>query len=254
MERFGKLEKLANLKYPDGQPIVVVQGVRRPDPANFAFRREISALLGRIRHGLTPASSAIIHVTSARSGEGVSTVARELAHAAAMMPWCRPLLLDRNAGSGDQGHWFGVELPDLFGDHGRSGCLTVVGIEAAGATFHAAKISADVILDGGASLAAGRRVNPGDVMQAAYNLVVVDCPPVLASSHFLLLVRNKAETLFVVRAGHTRLSAMIEAKNELASIGCPLSGVILNYGAAWCTDRARWRSYPDPLWDQAVRT
>ena len=23
---------------------------------------------------------------------------------------------------------------------------------------------------------------------------------------------------------------------------------------AWCTDQARWRSYPDPVWDQAMRT
>ena len=229
MEKLGKLEKLASLTYPDGQPVVSVQRAKQPRPESFPFRQEIGALLGRIRSGLTQDSTTIIHVTSARSGEGVSTVARELAHAAATMPWCRPLLLDRNAGGNDQGQWFGVELPDLISGYDQHGHLSVVAIEVGGATFHAASISPNAIIDDIPSKrASDRRAHPGEVMRVAYNLVIVDCPPVLDSSHFLLLVQQPAEALLVVRAEHTRLSATIEAKEQLAYVGCEVSGVVMN--------------------------
>lgn len=65
-------------------------------------------------------------------------------------------------------------------------------------------------------------------MRIAYNLVVVDCPPVLDSPYFLLLAQKPAEALLVVRSAHTRLSAAIEATNRLGYVGCAVSGVVMN--------------------------
>ncbi|MBV9747686.1 MAG: hypothetical protein JO157_02615 [Acetobacteraceae bacterium] len=228
MEKLGKLDKLASLTYPDGQPIVAVQRTKQPRRESFPFRRDVSTLLGRLQDRLVRDAATIVHVTSARSGEGVSTIARELAHAAATMPWCRPLLIDRNAGGSDQSKWFGVELPDLIGSYKSQGHLSIAAIETGGDSFHAARISPDVIVDSASRDMPGNRASPGDVIRTAYNIVIVDCPPVLDSAYFLLLARKPAEALLVVRSGHTRLSAAVEATSRLARVGCEVSGVVLN--------------------------
>jgi Resolvase, N terminal domain len=53
--------------------------------------------------------------------------------------------------------------------------------------------------------------------------------------------------------GYARVSTEEQATarrlDELRAAGCAEV-----HEAAWCTDQARWRSFPDPVWDQAVRT
>jgi len=260
MEQLGKLEVFGMRHRSDGRQIVAVQDSKRVPPEAFLFRQELGALLGRIRSRLSLNAASIIHVTSAISGEGVSTVARELVHAAAAMPWCCPLLIDRNPGGNDQGRWFSIELPDLIGSYGQYGHLKVASIEVGKTIFHAARISPDVIIDGSAKNAMGQLAgcgetargsaipgldasiaatadggtwnalkhleSPGEAMPLAYNLVVVDCPPV--SSGFLLLAQKPAEVLLVVRAEHTHLSIVAEAKDQLAFTGAEISGVVMN--------------------------
>lgn len=258
MEMPGNLETLSSQHRPNSPQIVAVQVAKKVNAESFPFRREIGTLLGRIRSGLSREAASIINVTSAVPGEGVSTVARELIHAAATMPWCRPLLIDRNPGVNDQGSWLGLKLPNLLSSYSSYGYLRVAAIEVSGAMFHAAQISPDAIIDSGPKHALGRLpslddptqglgaalmspgsgddprlaiedlANPGEVMRLAYNLVVIDCPPVLYSPHFLLLAQKAAEVLLVIRAEHTRLSSITEAKEQLALAGCEISGAVMN--------------------------
>jgi Mrp family chromosome partitioning ATPase len=261
MERPGKVETLSPTQRHalDKSRMVAIQVTKKVDAESFPFRHEIGALLSRVRIGLAQDSALIVNVTSALPGEGVSTVARELVHAAATMPWCRPLLIDRNPGSNDQGNWFGLKLPDLLAIYDSDRYLSAAAIEVSGTTFHAARISPDVIMDAGprhaprrlagpdgpmrrlelASLppsdgddARGRTVrnssSPGELMRVAYDLVVIDCPPVLSSPPFLLLTQRAAEVLLVVRAERTRLAEVAAAKERLVAAQCEISGVIMN--------------------------
>ena len=262
MENLDPLDKSGPTVDLGDPQLVAIRVVQRVRPEAFQFRREIGVLLGRIRSGLSQDAASVIHITSATSGEGVSTVARELVYAAAAMPWCRPLLIDRNAGANDQGRWFGIDLPDLVGDYGSRSQLDVAAIEVGSAIFHVAKTLPNISLDEtpehvvgqlahrsalflagerreeiGSSVAlpaaaqpraAANLAKPGAIMRLAYNLIVVDCASVLQSSPFVLLTQQPAETLLVVRAEHTRLSDIAEAKRELAFGGCEIVGVVLN--------------------------
>src|SRR5437763_1298051 len=62
----------------------------RAEPA----RPELGALLSVVFLLIDEQRSLVLHVTSARPGEGVTTVAQDLAAAAAGAGWCRVALVD----------------------------------------------------------------------------------------------------------------------------------------------------------------
>lgn len=226
------------------RPLVVTTlqvqaGMSRP-------RDELRPLLGKVRNAMVRGVETVLHLTSAVPGEGVSTIAREIVCAASTIPHCRPLLLDFNQGAGGQGAALGGALPGVIGSYMARGLVEVAAVSARGGTFHAAEFdvtSFDAFTPyaGGAHAedAAGGRGGPeaGEPktlaqlyrsLCRAYNLVVVDCPPVQDAPYFVPLAHDTPDVVLVVRAERTRIPVVLRAKDDIPALGGRLVGVIMN--------------------------
>jgi Mrp family chromosome partitioning ATPase len=61
-----------------------------------------------------------------------------------------------------------------------------------------------------------------------YDLVILDSPPVLVSSEVLVLSRLVDKTVFVVRWGHTRREAVLDAMRQLIDAQSDVAGVVMS--------------------------
>ena len=61
-----------------------------------------------------------------------------------------------------------------------------------------------------------------------FDLVVIDCSPILALADSTILSVNSDAVLLVVRAGHTATAAAVEAMRQLSTVGARVAGVVLN--------------------------
>ena len=81
----------------------------------------------------------------------------------------------------------------------------------------------------------------GDLRQH-YDLVILDCAPILAVAETRILVAQADTTLLVARAGRTAVGALRSAGMQTESAGGKVLGVALNYVLP------RWQSYSDSLY------
>ncbi|MGH7485475.1 MAG: CpsD/CapB family tyrosine-protein kinase, partial [bacterium] len=65
-------------------------------------------------------------------------------------------------------------------------------------------------------------------MTHEFDLVVLDCSPILALADSTILSVNSDAVLLVVRAGHTAAVAAVEAMRQLSAVGARVAGVVLN--------------------------
>lgn len=166
-------------------------------------------------------------VTSAGPAEGKSTTAANLAVAFAQQGH-RVLLLDCDLRR--------PRLHEVFG-HAQEPGLTNALIGDASA----AELVRPTEIDGLAILAAGTiPPNPAellgsarargllDELSSAYELVIIDTPPVHVASDATILGRHADGALLVVRAGHTQPAAVRHALHQLAAVGARVVGTVLN--------------------------
>jgi len=67
-----------------------------------------------------------------------------------------------------------------------------------------------------------------DALQARYNFVIIDAPPVMGIPDSILLSNLVDGTVLVVRSGETQKSALAETKRIFNSVNTKLLGVVLN--------------------------
>lgn len=79
-------------------------------------------------------------------------------------------------------------------------------------------------------------------LRAHYDLVVLDCAPILAVAETRILVGQADTTVLVARAGRTPIGAMRSAVEHTESAGGKVLGVALNYVLP------RWQSYADSIY------
>ncbi len=181
-------------------------------------RPELGALIATLAMMMAEQRAVVLHVTSSRHGEGTTTVARELAAAAARAPWCRVALLDAAPASMD------FTLPSLLGAFER-------GHEP---TLRQARL-------GGAEIAVGRLAGLGEGTprletlrglfawtRSQFALVVVDSPPVLPCREAAIAAAVADATLLVVQAETSRRSEIVQARQILDQLGAKMLGVVLN--------------------------
>ncbi|MGH7603738.1 MAG: polysaccharide biosynthesis tyrosine autokinase [Gemmatimonadaceae bacterium] len=65
-------------------------------------------------------------------------------------------------------------------------------------------------------------------MTHEFDLVVLDCSPILALADSTILSVSADAVLLVVRAGHTAAVAAVEAMRQLSAVGAHVAGVVLN--------------------------
>ena len=181
-------------------------------------RPELGALLATVAMLVDDQRAVVLHVTAARHGEGTTTVARELAAAAARAAWCRVALVDAAPMPAD------YSLPSLLGPFERG---------------HEPVLRPGRI--GGADVALGRLTGPGDGaarleslrglfawMRSQFTIVVVDCPPVLPCRETAIAGAVADGTLLVVEAERTRRADIAHAREVLDQLGATMLGVVLN--------------------------
>lgn len=71
-----------------------------------------------------------------------------------------------------------------------------------------------------------------DVLGQTYDVVVIDCPPVLAVTDSLVLARMADTTLLVTSANKTSKRSLSRAVELLRQVDAPLSGTVLNSASA----------------------
>lgn len=79
-------------------------------------------------------------------------------------------------------------------------------------------------------------------LRAYYDLVILDCAPVLAVAETRILVGLADTTVLVARAGRTPIGAMRAAVSHTEAAGGKVLGIALNYVVP------RWQSYTDSLY------
>lgn len=183
-----------------------------------APRPELGALLATVAMLVDDQRSVVLHVTAARHGEGTTTVARELAAAAAQPPWCRVALIEATTLPAD------CRMPSLLAAFER-------GQEP---VLRAGRL-------GGSAVALGRLTGPGDAaprleslrglfawMRSQFTLTVVDCPPVLPCRQSAIAGAVADGTLLVVEAERARRADTLQAREVLDQLGATMLGVVLN--------------------------
>ncbi len=182
-------------------------------------RPELGSLLAIVSMMIDDQRAVVLHVTSAQHGEGATTVARELAAAAARAPWCRVALIDGCPPDP------GLPMPTPL-------------LEAVERTeepvLRRGRINAaDVALGSlaGASRAAPRVENVRKLygwLRSEYTLTIVDCPPVLEARDTAVFASVADGTLLVVQAERTKLSDVRRAREVLDQVGAITMGAVLN--------------------------
>ena len=88
-----------------------------------------------------------------------------------------------------------------------------------------------------------------DVLGQTYDVVVIDCPPVLPVTDSLVLARMADTTLLVTSANKTSKRSLIRAVELLRQVDAPLSGTVLNSASAddtFSTEPYRYESAARP--------
>jgi protein-tyrosine kinase len=176
----------------------------------------------------------LVMVTSTREGEGKTFVALNLAFSLAAEQDRSVMLVDADPAKSSVAQCLGIEvehgLTDLLRDGGASLSDVVIPTSIRGLSIVPAG-ERDPL---GAELFASDRM--GGLLQtfcraAPDSIVILDAPPVLATSEPSSLARHVDQAVLVVEADRTSRAAITEALNLIAI--CPHIGLVLN--------RARFR-------------
>jgi succinoglycan biosynthesis transport protein ExoP len=79
-------------------------------------------------------------------------------------------------------------------------------------------------------------------LRAHYDLVILDCAPILAVAETRIVVGRADTTVLIARAGRTAIGAMRAAVMQTEAAGGNVLGIALNYVLP------RWQSYTDSLY------
>ena len=225
VERVGRDMERAGPNLP-----VQVAGTLTGLPVSSTIGREVARMLGVLAPTIATGAGVVLHVTSAVPSAGVSTVARELAATANILPACRPLLLSAKPGDAALEPGLGTALPDLLAAYRAKGTIAVMDVQTVRSSFHAAHVVTEprtTLLDPESA------VRPiGDLwagLHRTYNLIVVDCMPIPGLLGFLPITNRPPQVVLVVTAGVTRAGAAVRARVLIERMGGQLVGAVMNH-------------------------
>lgn len=196
-------------------------------------------LLDHVRR-IRPTKSIAVGVTSSRAGEGVTTLAVNLAICAAFTGHAPILLVDTRTVPGELAGLFGItEFPGFTELLSETANLD--------ACLHESRIPGLTVIGSG-SKSARSTVSPSQIsailatLKARFELVIFDLPPVATMSSHLALASSLDGLLMVIEAGSTDASEVQRACKRLAVVDATVIGAVLNkYSANGNSSRtSRW--------------
>lgn len=215
--------------------------VARPRSGFAESYRVLRSAVGR---ALNRVDSRTLAVTSALPGDGKTTTAFCLARAFAA--WgCKTLLIDCDSRKRSLNFFLGLE-PErglLQVLDGEIGWRDVVGLDdSSGLHVLPAAPASTEQADGFAA----HRLRPLlDELRAVYEVIILDCPPVLSVAETREIVQEVDHTLIVARSGKTPRPAFISALRQVEAAGGVVLGAVLNGVDRSAPGRS---SYADPLY------
>jgi capsular exopolysaccharide synthesis family protein len=206
-----------------------------------AFTEALRVLRTVIVYSKLDFSVKVVAVTSALPDEGKTTISMCLARVAAMSGQ-RVIVVDCDLRK--------QSINDVIDIETDVGILQVLAGEAPWRSAIIRDPSSDAhVLPVATSGFTPRDVFGSDAMgrligdlRAHYDLVILDCAPILAVAETRILVGQADTTLLVARAGRTAVGALRSAGMQTEAAGGRVLGVALNYVLP------RWQSYADSLY------
>jgi succinoglycan biosynthesis transport protein ExoP len=244
--RIAALVGLANGKPADmgrRRKVALTSAIQARSPGAEAFRQ----LGTSVFYSRAGQSARRILITSPAEGDGKTSIASNLAVTLTHQGH-RVLLVDCDV--------FG-KMHSIFQLPVSPGVSEVVleGIHPAD-VIHLTGVPGLSVMTSGKPPKNGHDVVGSDRMRAMlrdvtheFDLVILDCSPVLALADSTILSVNADAVLLVVRAGHTAASAAVEAVRQLSTVGARVAGVVLNDPE----DRARQYGSYYPSYGYAAR-
>jgi len=245
----GRISALAG--FTNGKPtdlsrrrkVALTSVIQARSPGAEAFRQLGTSLF----YSRAGQSARRILVTSPAEGDGKTSIASNLAITLTHQGH-RVLLVDCDV--------FG-KMHSIFQLPASPGVSEVVleGIHPAD-VIHLTGVPGLSVMTSGKPPQNGHDVVGSDRMRAMlrdvtyeFDLVILDCSPVLALADSTILSVNADAVLLVVRAGHTAATAAVEAVRQLSTVGARVAGVVLNDPE----DRARQYGSYYPSYGYAAR-
>ena len=199
-------------------PSVRIVSVLADVPVDPVVGREAARVLAISARALASGACVVLHVP-----------ARELAATACFLPGCKSLLLGLNRGNPTLELPVGTELPDLSESYRSTSTIQVMEIGTLYGSFHAANVLTGFGVH--PSLTHQSRGSLGglcDVLRHAYNLIILDCPPVPSLDGFLPITAGVPQVLLVVKSGVTRTAEAVHARVLIERMGGQLVGAVMS--------------------------
>ncbi len=210
-------------------PSVRIVSVLADVPVDPVVGREAARVLAISARALASGACVVLHVTAPTANMAASTIARELAATACFLPGCKSLLLGLNRGNPTLELPVGTELPDLSESYRSTSTIQVMEIGTLYGSFHAANVMTGFGVH--PSLTHQSRGSLGglcDVLRHAYNLIILDCPPVPSLDGFLPITAGVPQVLLVVKSGVTRTAEAVHARVLIERMGGQLVGAVMS--------------------------
>ncbi len=206
-----------------------------------AFTESLRVLRTVIVYSKLDMSSKVVAITSALPDEGKTTISMCLARVAAMSGQ-KVCVVDCDLRK--------QSINDVIDIETDVGILQVLAGEAPWRSAIVRDPNSDAhVLPIAASGFTPRDVFGSDAMgtlieelRAHYDLVILDCAPILAVAETRIVVGRADTTVLVARAGRTHIGAMRAAVAQTEAAGGNILGIALNYVLP------RWQSYTDSLY------
>jgi succinoglycan biosynthesis transport protein ExoP len=242
-----------------GLPVMamVPQVTRRAQPAMQVLRQPTSAYseaLRRLHIGIelseTANSPKTILISSATPSEGKSVMVASLGRLLASNGK-RVLLIDCD--------WRSPRLHQIFRCSNRDGLASLLVDKASdleNTIHHDALSGVDVMPSGPWSprsahlLSSDRMRHLLEALEQHYEFIILDTPPALVTADVLALSRLVEKVVFVVRWGHTRQEAVIEALKQFIDAQADVAGVVMSRVVS---KQYRQYSYGDPFFGAKSR-
>ena len=207
-------------------PIETVMPIRWPK-RRLASREEMLSLHAKVGTAIGGQASRAVVMTSARSGEGATSIAREFALAVAEASDRQILLVDANPT--ESGLHRQLQLPErpTLEDVARRNLEISAAIhQLAPRNLHLARLSPHPSGPGGIVDA------PFDGLftrlRANFTEIIIDAPPVIASSTSMVLAKRCDGVILVLAAERTRAPVVEQAKKVIEAHEARLIGVVMN--------------------------
>jgi capsular exopolysaccharide synthesis family protein len=238
-----------------GLPVMamVPQVAGRAPPAMQVLRQPTSAYseaLRRLHIGVelseTASSPKTILISSATPSEGKSVMVASLGRLLASNGK-RVLLIDCD--------WRSPRLHQIFRCSNRDGLASLLVDKASdleNTIHHDALSGVDVMPSGPWSprsahlLSSDRMRHLLEALEQHYEFIILDTPPALVTADVLALSRLVEKVVFVVRWGHTRQEAVLEALKQIVDAQGDVAGVVMSRVVS---KQYRQYAYGDPFFE-----